>query len=129
MLVVLEAGWNPHVVSGDFEIRSSETAAKTLSRKQEHHMSSKLFVGNLSFDTKQSDLEQLFAGAGTVREAVVIQDRDTGRSRGFAFVTMSTPAEAQDAVSKFNGKALQGRSLKVNEAQERESAGSRPARR
>jgi RNA recognition motif-containing protein len=126
---VLEAGWNPHVVSGDFEIRSSETAAMTLSRKQQHPMSSKLFVGNLSFDTKQSDLEQFFAGAGTVREAVVIQDRETGRSRGFAFVTMSTPEEARDAASKFNGKTLQGRPLKVNEAQERESTGSKPARR
>jgi RNA recognition motif-containing protein len=92
-------------------------------------MSSKLFVGNLSFDTKQADLEQFFAGAGTVREAVVIQDRETGRSRGFAFVTMSTEEEARQAVEKLNGKNLQGRPLKVNEAQERESTGSRPSPR
>lgn len=85
-------------------------------------MSSKLFVGNLSFDTNQSDLEHLFESAGSVREAVVISDRISGRSRGFGFVTMSTAEEASAAVEKFNGHSLQGRALKVNEAQPRTDA-------
>ncbi len=94
-------------------------------------MSTKLYVGNLSFETNQIDLEQLFSGAGTVREAAIIQDRETARSRGFAFVTMDTNEEATEATEKFDGYSLQGRNLKVNEAQERTSSGSgnRPARR
>lgn len=88
-------------------------------------MSTKLFVGNLSFDTKQADLEQLFAGAGTVRESVVILDRETGRSRGFGFITMSSPEEARLAAEKFNGRNLQGRALKVKEAEVSEGSGSR----
>lgn len=83
-------------------------------------MGNKLYVGNLSFDTTENDLQDLFSGAGTVREAVLIQDKMTGKSRGFAFVTMSTDDEAQAAVSQFNGKDLQGRSLTVNEARPRE---------
>jgi len=83
-------------------------------------MGNKLYVGNLSFDTTENDLQDLFSGAGTVREAVLIQDKMTGKSRGFAFVTMSTDEEAQAAVSQFNGKDLQGRSLTVNEARPRE---------
>jgi len=94
-------------------------------------MSTKLYVGNLSFETNQTDLEQLFSGAGTVREASIIQDRETARSRGFAFVTMATNEEAREATEKFDGYSLQGRNLKVNEAQERTSTGTgnRPARR
>jgi len=92
-------------------------------------MSSKLFVGNLSFDTKPSDLENFFAAAGKVREAFVIKDRESGRSRGFGFVTMSTPEEAKQAADTLNGKNLQGRTLKVNEAEEREASDSRLPRR
>lgn len=83
-------------------------------------MATKLYVGNLSFDTTENDLQDLFAEAGTVREAVLIQDKMTGKSRGFAFVTMSTDEEAQTATQRLNGKALHGRNLTVNEARPRE---------
>jgi RNA recognition motif-containing protein len=84
-------------------------------------MSTKLFVGNLAFQTTSQQLQDLFAQAGTVQSANVIEDRDTGRSRGFAFVEMSTNAEAAAAIDQFNGKELGGRALKVNEAKPRES--------
>ena len=84
-------------------------------------MATKLYVGNLSFDTTENDLQDLFAEAGTVREAVLIQDKMTGKSRGFAFVTMSTDEEAQTATQRLNGKALHGRNLTVNEARPREA--------
>ncbi len=84
---------------------------------------SKLYVGNLSFQTLEIDLQDLFAQCGTVTEAVLMQDRATGQSRGFAFVTMSTPAEAQEAITRFAGKDFQGRSLTVNEAKPREDRG------
>jgi cold-inducible RNA-binding protein len=83
-------------------------------------MSNKLYVGNLSFETTENDLQDLFAEAGTVTEAGLVQDKFTGRSRGFAFVTMSTNQEAQQAVNRFHGKALHGRPLTVNEARPRE---------
>ena len=88
-------------------------------------MSAKLYIGNLSFDTTQQDLEQLFGEVGTVESANLIEDRDTGRSRGFAFVEMSSDEEAQNAISQFNGKEVDGRELKVNEAkpQERRAGG------
>lgn len=86
-------------------------------------MGKKLFVGNLSFDTQTSDLEGLFAQAGTCESAAVITDRDTGRSRGFGFVEMSSSSEAQQAIAKFNGAELQGRTLNVSEAKERSSGG------
>jgi RNA recognition motif-containing protein len=79
-------------------------------------MSTKLYVGNLAFQTTNQQLQDLFAQAGTVQSANVIEDRDTGRSRGFAFVEMSTNAEAAAAIDQFNGKELGGRALKVNEA-------------
>ena len=84
-------------------------------------MSTKLYVGNLTFQTTSQDLEQLFGQAGTVQSASVVEDRDTGRSRGFAFVEMSTNAEAAAAIDQFNGKELGGRALKVNEAKPRET--------
>ncbi len=84
-------------------------------------MSTKLFVGNLAFQTTNQQLQDLFAQAGTVQSANVIEDRDTGRSRGFAFVEMSTNDEAAAAIDQFNGKELGGRALKVNEAKPRES--------
>ena len=83
-------------------------------------MSNKLYVGNLSFETTENDLQDLFAEAGTVTEAGLVQDKFTGRSRGFAFVTMSTDQEAQEAVKRFHGQALHGRPLTVNEARPRE---------
>ncbi len=86
-------------------------------------MSSKLYVGNLAFQTSSEDLRELFAQAGTVESASVVEDRDTGRSRGFGFVEMSTKEEAQAAISQFNGKEVNGRSLTVNEAKPREDRG------
>jgi RNA recognition motif-containing protein len=88
-------------------------------------MGSKLYVGNLSFNTTESDLKSLFASAGSVSEAALVSDRETGNSRGFAFVTMSSDAEAQAAISQFSGKEVDGRSLTVNEARPREEGGPR----
>jgi cold-inducible RNA-binding protein len=85
------------------------------------YMSTKLYVGNLAFQTTSQDLQELFAQAGTVESASVVEDRETGRSRGFAFVEMSSNAEAAAAIDQFNGKELSGRALKVNEAKPRES--------
>jgi RNA recognition motif-containing protein len=76
----------------------------------------KLYVGNLSFNTSAQDLSELFASVGTVQSANVIEDRDTGRSRGFGFVEMSSQEEGQNAITELNGKEVDGRELKVNEA-------------
>jgi len=84
-------------------------------------MSKKLYVGNLAFQTTSQDLQQLFAQAGTVESASVIEDRDTGQSKGFAFVEMSSEEEAAAAIEQFNGKEVAGRALKVNEARPREN--------
>ncbi|HET6851128.1 MAG TPA: RNA-binding protein [Pyrinomonadaceae bacterium] len=84
-------------------------------------MSTKLYVGNLSFQTTSQELTELFTQAGTVESANVIEDRDTGRSKGFAFIEMSTQDEANSAIEQFNGKEIGGRSLKVNEAKPREN--------
>jgi RNA recognition motif-containing protein len=86
-------------------------------------MSTKLYVGNLAFQTTNQELQQLFGQAGTVQSASVVEDRDTGRSRGFAFVEMSSEEEATSAINQFNGKELGGRALKVNEAKPRENRG------
>lgn len=86
-------------------------------------MSTKLYVGNLAFGTTSDQLQELFAQAGTVQSANVVEDRETGRSRGFAFVEMSTNAEAAAAIEQFNGKEIDGRALKVNEAKPRENRG------
>ena len=86
-------------------------------------MSTKLYVGNLAFQTTSEDLQELFAQAGTVESASVVEDRMTGRSRGFAFVEMSTPEEAAAAIEQMNGKEVGGRALKVNEAKPRENRG------
>src|SRR5687768_759955 len=80
----------------------------------------KLFVGNLSFNTTENDLQDTFAAHGTVVEANLMMDRTTGRPRGFAFVTMSTPEEAQAAIQALNGTSVDGRALTVNEARPRE---------
>ncbi len=86
-------------------------------------MSMKLYVGNLSFQTSAEDLQELFGQAGTVESANVIEDRDTGRSRGFGFVEMSSKEEGEAAISQFNGKEIGGRALTVNEAKPREGGG------
>jgi len=83
-------------------------------------MSSKLFVGNLSFDITENDLQDTFAAHGTVVEANLMMDRMTGKPRGFGFVTMSTPEEAQKAIDALNGKSVGGRALTVNIARPRE---------
>ena len=83
-------------------------------------MSAKLFVGNLSFNLTENDLQDAFAAHGTVVEANLVTDRATGRPRGFAFVTMSSPEEAQKAIEAMNGKELGGRALNVNIARPRE---------
>ncbi len=83
-------------------------------------MGTKLYVGNLSYNTSSSDLEQLFGQHGTVQSAEVIQDRDTGRSKGFGFVQMGSDEEAQAAITALNGQDHDGRALTVNEAKPRE---------
>lgn len=93
---------------------------KQLVRTVRHHMSNKLFVGNLSFNTTENDLEDAFAAHGNVVEANLMMDKMSGRPRGFAFVTMSTSEEAQKAISALNGAELDGRSLTVNVARPRE---------
>jgi RNA recognition motif-containing protein len=85
----------------------------------------KLYVGNLSFQTSSEDLQQLFAQAGTVESASVVEDRDTGRSRGFGFVEMASKEDGEKAIEQFNGTDLNGRNLTVNEARPREDRGNR----
>jgi cold-inducible RNA-binding protein len=83
-------------------------------------MSNKLYVGNLSYNTTENDLQDTFAAHGTVLQANLMTDRVTGRARGFGFVTMSTTEEAQNAVTALNGVSLDGRALTVNVAKPRE---------
>jgi len=83
----------------------------------------KLYVGNLSYGTSSEDLQEMFSRFGTVESAKVIEDRDTGRSKGFGFVEMSSDAEAQAAITGMNGKEVDGRTLTVNEARPREDRG------
>ena len=84
-------------------------------------MSMKLYVGNLAFETSGENLRQHFAQAGKVETATVVEDRDTGRSRGFGFVEMSSKEEGEAAIARFNGNDLDGRNLNVNVAKPRES--------
>lgn len=83
-------------------------------------MGSRLYVGNLSFNATETDLMDLFGQAGQVKDVALIQDRFTGKSRGFAFVTMASDEEAANAISQFHGKSIEGRVLTVNEARPRE---------
>ena len=91
-------------------------------------MSKKLFVGGLSWDTNDQGLLQAFERFGKVNEAKVITDRDTGRSRGFGFVTFAAPSDADNAMTEMDGTELDGRSIKVNEAQEKSRGGGRGGR-
>lgn len=86
-------------------------------------MGNRLYVGNLSYDTNEQELQDLFGQAGKVASVTLPTDRDTGRMRGFAFVEMSTDAEAQEAIRKFNGTTLRDRQINVNEARPREERG------
>ncbi len=86
-------------------------------------MSTKLYVGNLAFGVTSDDLHEHFAQAGTVESAKVVEDRDTGRSRGFGFVEMVSSEEAMAAIEQFNGQDFDGRNLVVNEARPREEGG------
>ena len=86
-------------------------------------MSMKLYVGNLAFQTTSEELQQLFAQCGSVESATIVEDRETGRSRGFGFVELSSKAEGEAAIAQFNGTELNGRSLTVNEAKPRENRG------
>jgi RNA recognition motif-containing protein len=92
-------------------------------------MGKRLYVGNLSYSTTEQDLQDLFAKFGTVSEAKMVMDRETGRPRGFGFVEMSTDAEATAAIAGLDGQDCQGRALKVNEAQERSGGGGGGGRR
>ncbi|MBV9241558.1 MAG: RNA-binding protein [Acidobacteria bacterium] len=83
----------------------------------------KLYVGNISFNTTNQDLNDLFGSVGTVSSANIIEDRETGRSRGFGFVEMASQEDGEKAISELNGKELDGRTLKVNEAKPRENGG------
>lgn len=86
-------------------------------------MGKKLYVGNLTFDVTDKDLEALFSQAGVCQSVAVITDKFSGQSRGFGFVEMSSNAEAQAAIQQFNGQDLKGRALKVNEARDRDDRG------
>ena len=86
-------------------------------------MTMKLYVGNLAFQTTSEELQTMFAQAGTVESVSLIEDRETGRSRGFGFVEMSTKEEGAAAIQQFNGKDMGGRALNVNEAKPREDRG------
>jgi len=91
-------------------------------------MGNKLYVGNLSYNVSNGDLEQVFSAHGDVRSAMVVMDRETGRSKGFGFVEMGTDKEAQTAISALHGKEISGRTLTVNEARPKEEGGPRGGR-
>ncbi len=104
--------------------RLDSVASVPKGEKVKRKMSTKLYVGNLAFETSSNDLETLFAKAGTVQSVSLIEDRETGRSRGFGFVEMQTKEEGDAAIAQFNGTELAGRTLKVNEAKPRENRNS-----
>jgi cold-inducible RNA-binding protein len=101
----------------------------TVSRTIKHHTSNKLFVGNLSFNTTENDLNDAFAAHGTVTETNLMMDRMTSRPRGFGFVTMSSAEEAQKAIAAMNGAEMDGRTLTVNVAKPREARAGGGGRR
>jgi hypothetical protein len=99
----------------------SQRLALRRATQKENQMGTKLYVGNLNFQTQESELREHFAEFGTVVSANIVNDRDTGRSRGFGFVEMTTEEEARSAESAMNGREVDGRTLKVNESKPRES--------
>lgn len=107
----------------NIRIRNFYSIFPTIREKVKFVMSMKLYVGNLSFQTSSYDLEELFATVGTVESASVVEDRETGRSRGFGFVEMASQEEGERAIAEFNGKEVSGREIKVNEAKPREDRG------
>jgi len=111
---------NPGQCRGQFETRQSGTGLDPSALKKSKTMGNKLYVGNLSFNTTEIAIQDLFSQCGSVSEVMLMQDKFTGRSRGFAFVTMSSDEEAQAAVNQMHGKELDGRALTVNEARPRE---------
>ena len=88
-------------------------------------MGRRLYIGNLSYNTTEMELREAFGQVGTVADVKIVMDRETGRPRGFAFVEMSSEQEAQEAIQQLNGRALDGRTINVNEAQERAAGGGR----
>jgi cold-inducible RNA-binding protein len=110
-----------HEASVNSRQEKSPAAENPQKGKGKKLMSMKLYVGNLSFETSSNELQTLFAQTGTVESVSLIEDRETGRSRGFGFVEMSTKEEGAAAIQKFNGQDLGGRTLKVNEAKPREN--------
>jgi cold-inducible RNA-binding protein len=116
---------HPNLVLRPLPFRRSQSDSQLLfiPKKGERYirMTTKLYVGNLAFQTTSQELQEMFASAGTVESAAVVEDRDTGRSRGFGFVEMSSKEEATSAIDQFNGRELGGRALKVNEAKPREN--------
>jgi RNA recognition motif-containing protein len=103
--------------NGCLDARTTEVSCI---HKKEKKMDSKLYVGNLSYDTTEDGLRSKFAEAGTVVSVEMIKDRDTGRMKGFAFITMGTQEEAENAIKMLNGKMLDNREIKVNIARPRE---------
>lgn len=119
------ANWEANMFTMDASVNSPRERSllevrNPIEGKGKKLMSMKLYVGNLSFDTSSNELQTLFAQTGTVESVSLIEDRETGRSRGFGFIEMSTQAEGTAAIEKFNGQELGGRVLKVNEAKPRE---------
>jgi cold-inducible RNA-binding protein len=104
---------------------TSEAAVPSNAKQEKSKMGARLFVGNLTFTTTEDDLRNLFGPAGTIVDVKVVTERETGRSRGFAFVEMSSASEAGEAISQLNGRDFGGRTLKVNEAEERGQRSSR----
>jgi RNA recognition motif-containing protein len=102
---------------------SGRLAPRTSRSDEIAEMSTRLFVGNLSFHTSEQDLQEAFAECGDVVDLKIISDRETGRSRGFGFVTMGTPDEARKAIETLDGQEMDGRTLRVNEAEERRDRG------
>jgi len=114
------------VSSSEFPSRPPTIVAprrSTTRGEQDNPLPSKLYVGNLSFDSTEADLKGLFGRHGTVESVAVITDRETGRPRGFAFVEMSEASAAQDAIRALDGTDFGGRNIKVNEAQDRRGGG------
>lgn len=110
-------------------ILENVSSGQFISQKKKEIMEKKLYVGNLAYSTTDSSLETLFGRVGSVVKATVIMDRETGRSKGFGFVEMADEAGAAAAIAQLNGTQLDGRALKVAEAQARQDRDSRPARR